>query len=574
MADKEENRPLGGNYEGISSPGSLNLNFIAEPDCGLDGVGQRQAEENIKRLDHELQSRLNELQTVLDVVPVAIAIAYDPDCQNIRLNRAGEAMLGLGAGVNASKSADHGRRLPFKVLRNGVELDPEDLPIQYAARHATAVRDVELEIIREDGKTLTLSEYASPLYDEAGKVRGCVGVFVDITERKRAEEALREADRRKDEFLAMLAHELRSPLAPIRNAVQILKALGPIEPRFAWGIEVIDRQVGQMASLLDDLLDVARIMQGKVSLKPERIALADIVECAVESSLPLIDVRRQEFDIKLPEPLFCLHGDRLRLAQVLANLLNNAAKYTGEGGCISLSVSREEGEAVFRVRDNGIGISPDLLPKVFDLFAQADQSLARAQGGLGLGLPLARQLAELHGGTVTGFSAGLGQGSEFTLRLPLPQGLQIPAAESTSADKSRGEAPPLRILVVDDHADTVETLAIWLRLAGHEVSSANNGATALRCAAEFRPHAVLLDIGLPGVDGYEIARELRQGGQTRQAVLIALTGYGRAEDIRQSSAAGFDRHLLKPVDAQELSALLASIAAERDADGGMVGGQA
>jgi len=527
---------------------------------------QKQSAERIKRLNRELQSRLDELQTVLDVVPVAIAIAYDRECRNIRMNRAGEAMLGLPPGGNASKSADEEGRLPFKVLRNGVELAPEDLPLQYAARHASAVREIEVELVRADGNTLILYEYASPLYDETGRVRGSVGVLVDITERKRAEEALREADRRKDEFLAMLAHELRNPLAPIRNALQVMKSLEPKEPRFEWSRAVIERQIGQMARLLDDLLDVARIMQGKVTLKPERIALAGIVERALESSQPLIKERRQELAVTLPETPHWLEGDPVRLAQTLSNLLNNAAKYTGEGGRISLSASREGSEAVIRVGDNGVGIAAELLPRIFDPFAQADHSLAHAQGGLGLGLPLARQLAEMHGGTVTGASAGLGLGSEFTLRLPLAQERPPPAEEPTKTAGADTEKPRrLRILVVDDYADAAETLAIWLRLLGHEVMSADSGARALECAARFRPQVVLLDIGLPDMDGYAVAQALRQSPETRQAVLAALTGYGQGEDVRRSRAAGFDYHLLKPVPPEELSAILASVEARQGA---------
>ena len=522
---------------------------------------QKQSEQRIKRLNRVLQSKLDELQTVLDVVPVAIAIAYDRDCQNIRLNRAGEALLGLAPGINASKSADGSGRLPFKVLRDGTELAPEDLTIQYAVRHAIAVREIETEIVRADGKTLNLYEYASPLYDEKGGVRGCVGVFVDISELKRAEEALREADRRKDEFLAMLAHELRNPLAPIRNALQVMKTLGPKEPRLEWSRAVIDRQISQMARLLDDLLDVARIMQGKVTLKPERVALADIVERALESSLPLIEERRQHIAVKLPQSPHWLQGDPVRLAQALSNLLNNAAKYTGVEGRIRLSASLEGNSAVIQVSDNGVGMAAELLPRIFDPFAQADHSLAHAQGGLGLGLPLARQLAEMHGGSVTGSSPGLGQGSEFTLRLPLLQAQPAPAEEHPPSPKTPLAQPPkLRILVVDDYADTAETLAVWLRLAGHEVKSADSGAQALATAERFHPQVVLLDIGLPDMDGYEVAQALRQAPATRQAMLIALSGYGQSEDIRRSNAAGFNGHLLKPVSPEELAEMLASTA--------------
>jgi PAS domain S-box-containing protein len=523
-----------------------------------DITEQKKSEERIKQLNRDLQSRLDELQTVLDVVPVAIAIAYDRNCQRIRLNRAGEAMLGLAPGINASKSAGCAERLPFKVLRGGRELAPDELPIQYAAKHGVNLREVEVEVVRQDGKTLTLYEYASPLFDETGCVRGCVGVFVDITERKRGEEALRETDRRKDEFLAMLAHELRNPLAPIRNALQVMKSLGPKEPRFEWSREVIDRQISLMARLLDDLLDVARIMQGKAVLKPERIALAEVVERALETSQPLIAERGHDIVVTLPQTPCWLFGDPVRLAQALSNLLNNAAKYTGDGGLIRLSASREGDIAVIKVSDNGDGIAADMIARIFDLFAQADHSLAHAQGGLGLGLPLARQLAEMHGGSLAASSTGLGRGSEFTLRLPLmenqPTGTRQPAVATASPLRR------LKVLVVDDYADTAETLSVWLRLAGHDVRSAATGAGALAIAARFQPHVVLLDIGLPDMDGYAVAQSLRENPATRQAVLVALTGYGQLGDVRRASAAGFDHHLLKPVPAEALTAILASVA--------------
>ena len=545
----------------VDGQGAIGGILIFSEDIGE----QRQFKENIKRLNRELQSRLDELQTVLDVVPVGIAIAYDRDCQDIRLNRAGAAMLGLAPGSNASKSAAAGESLPFKVLRGGVELAAEELPIQYAARHAVAVREIEIEIARADGNSLTLYEYASPLFDEAGEVRGCVGVFVDITARKRAEEALREADRRKDEFLAMLAHELRNPLAPIRNALQIMQSLWPREPRFQWCRDVIERQAGQMARLLEDLLDVARIRQGKITLKPERVALAEIVERALESSLPLIEERGHKIAVELADAPHWLQGDPVRLAQALANLLNNAAKYTAAGGRIELRAGREGGEAVVRVRDNGVGIAAELLPKVFDLFAQADHPPAHAQGGLGLGLPLARQLAALHGGAVEGRSAGPGQGSEFTLRLPLAAEPAAAAREPPPGPSPRA-ARRLKILVVDDHTDAAETLAVWLRLEGHEVKYVGSGAAALAAAAAFLPHVVLLDIGLPDMDGYAVARALRENPQTRRAALVALTGYGQESDLRRSREAGFDRHLLKPVAPGALSAVLAEVAAPENGE--------
>lgn len=389
------------------------------------------------------------------------------------------------------------------------------------------------------------------------------GFIHDITERKRPEEALREADRRKDEFLAMLAHELRNPLAPIRNAVQLLKEQDvATSPMLEWCRNIIDRQSSHMARLLDDLLDVARTMQGKISLKTEYFNLAEIVDSAIETCGPLIKARGLKLVILHSATPQWLRGDRFRLAQVLSNLLNNAAKYTDEGGRITLSVSQEESMSVIKVRDTGIGISPDMLPYVFDLFTQADRSLSHSQGGLGIGLTLVRRLVEMHGGTVDASSAGIGQGSEFTVRLPLLSNEHNEIAESALPGGAMPLCPKLRILVVDDYPDALDSLSMLLQAEGHEVDTANCGAKAIERAQAFQPQVVLLDIGLPDMDGYEVAQRLRELSETQLAVLIALTGYGQPEDRARSKRAGFDHHLLKPVDPDILAALLASVANE------------
>ena len=394
------------------------------------------------------------------------------------------------------------------------------------------------------------------MIDDDNSCNKLLGVATDITERKRAEEALRLADRRKDEFLAMLAHELRNPLAPIRNAVQLLKMQEATDPKLAWSLNVIDRQVTHMAQLLDDLLDVARIMQGKITLKAERFELTDIVNNAIETSRPLIESRGQELIISQTTTPQWIEGDRVRLAQVLSNLLNNAAKYTSEGGKITLSVMREGSDVVIEVRDTGIGIAPDILPQIFELFIQADHSLAHSQGGLGIGLTLVRQLVEIHGGTVTAASAGIGQGSSFTVRLPALS-MESFATESALTESALPMSK-LRILVVDDYADAAESLAMLLQTEGHEVETADCGMKAIERAQVFHPQVVLLDIGLPDLDGYEVAKRLRMLPETRDAILIALTGYGQAEDIERSQSAGFNHHLLKPLNFEKLSALLTS----------------
>jgi len=412
------------------------------------------------------------------------------------------------------------------------------------------------KVTHTDGSVHWYNTIKIPLIDD-DKCDKVLVVATDITERKRAEEALRLADRRKDEFLAMLAHELRNPLAPIRNAVQFLKMQEVTDPRLTWSYGVIDRQVTHMAQLLDELLDMSRIMQGKIRLKIEHLELTDIVNNAVETSRPLIDARRQELIISQTTPPQRLVGDRVRLAQVLSNLLNNAAKYTNEGGKIMLNVMREGSDAVIEVKDTGIGIAPDILPHIFDLFSQADHTLAHSQGGLGIGLALVRQLVEIHGGTVVAASGGIGQGSSFTVRLPaLPTGSS--AAESALTE-SVLPMPKFRILVVDDYVDAAESLMMLLQAKGHEVETADCGMKAIERAQVFRPQVVLLDIGPPDLDGYETAKRLRALPETQDTTLIALTGYGQPDDRKCSQSAGFNHHLLKPLNFDELSALLASL---------------
>ncbi len=369
--------------------------------------------------------------------------------------------------------------------------------------------------------------------------------------------ALEDANRRKDEFLAMLAHELRNPLAPIRNALHIIGMRGPERRqsvRQAW--EIVDRQVDHMVRLVDDLLDVSRITRGKINLQKQPLDVSAIVSRAVEGSRPLIDSRGHTLEIHLPDDAGRVEGDPVRLAQVLWNLLNNAAKYTPEGGHIRLTVEKGEGEVVLRVRDTGMGIPADVLPAIFDLFTQAERTLERAEGGLGIGLTLVRQLTEMHDGTVEATSAGPGQGSEFVVRLPLL--MDAPLADGTvGAADDGGSSRRRRILVVDDNRDSAESLATLLRLVGNEVKTAHDGRQALETAAAYRPDMVLLDIGLPVLNGYEVARRLRTEPSYGRAVLVALTGYGSEEDRRRSLSAGFDHHMVKPVDFDSLRTLLA-----------------
>jgi signal transduction histidine kinase/DNA-binding response OmpR family regulator len=366
---------------------------------------------------------------------------------------------------------------------------------------------------------------------------------------------IQENDRRKNEFLAMLAHELRNPLAPVRSAVHVLHLRGPSMPELDWAREVIDRQVTHLVRLVDDLLDVSRITRGKIRLQPEPTEAAAVVASAVETSRPVIEGHQHQLTVTLPEGPVRLNADPARLAQVLANLLNNAAKYTPEGGRIWLTVERQEAEAVFRVRDSGMGIPREMLGKVFDLFTQIDSSLDRAQGGLGIGLTMVRRLVELHGGSVQALSDGPGKGAEFVIRLPA---LVEDRGAAASEERPAPDVPcrACRVLVVDDNIDAAESLARLLRLHGHEVRLAFNGASALEVARVFRCEAVVLDIGLPGMDGYEVARRLRADPETRDVLLIAASGYGQEEDRAMSHEAGFNHHLVKPVDYAALERLL------------------
>jgi signal transduction histidine kinase/CheY-like chemotaxis protein len=371
----------------------------------------------------------------------------------------------------------------------------------------------------------------------------------------KSEESLRNADRRKDEFLAMLAHELRNPLAPIRNSMQIMRKPGVSDDVVAWAAQVIDRQVDHLTRLVDDLLDVSRIVHGKISLKDEILEIANIINEAVEGSRPLIDARRQELSVRLPEETVRVKGDPVRLAQVVSNLLNNAAKYSETGQRIWLDVETSDRWVAIRVRDNGIGISSDLLPYVFDLFTQANHSFARTQGGLGLGLTLVKRLVEMHGGRVQVWSKGLGHGSEFFVQLP-----RVIVPEQTEArvphnEGDMGQDAPIRVLVVDDNQDALESMAMLMRFEGHTVAVASDGASALAEAAQFHPQVILLDIGMPGMDGYAVTRELR-ARHSEPMVIIALTGYGQPEDRDRAKAAGFTDHVTKPIDPDTLNALM------------------
>jgi PAS domain S-box-containing protein len=397
---------------------------------------------------------------------------------------------------------------------------------------------------------------ARPVTAERGQLNGVVISAVDVTQKVLTRNALEAANKRKDEFLAMLAHELRNPLAAIATAVEVLRMCGSDDPRKRNSIDAAARQASHMKRLLDDLLDVSRITSGNIELRRETIDLAEVIAQAVQLTTPLIRSRRQQFSIELaPEPLF-VNGDSDRLVQIISNLLTNAAKYTPVGGRIRLEVHRLNGEIAISVSDNGTGISPEALPHIFDLFVQADRALDRTDGGLGIGLTIVRRLVDMHGGRIEARSAGLGQGSEFVIGLPA-----VEAPRSSSPPPvvpSTNPSAGLDVLVAEDNADVAQMLTAILEIDGHRVTVVGDGMAAVEVAERDRPDVVLLDIGLPHSSGYEVANRLRESMQQDAPMLVALTGYGRAEDRARALAAGIDHHLVKPVDVAQLRRILAA----------------
>ena len=466
-------------------------------------------------------------------------------------NVGGERMLGYRMGEILGK--------PVSMFH-----PPEDaLRIRREALAALAAEGTwrsELPFVRRDGSRGVCETVVKPLANARGDVYGAVSVNRDITERRRAEQQLKrlnlelsKADRRKDEFLATLAHELRNPLAPMRNVLEILRLKEFADPQLNWSRDVFDRQLQHMTHLVDDLLEVSRITQGKLELRKQRLELARSMQSAMEAARPTVQASSHHLSVTLPrEPLY-LDADPTRLSQMILNLLNNAAKYTPPGGSISLAAEREGDQAVIVVRDSGIGIPPEHLGSVFEMFSQLAPALDRSQGGLGIGLALVRGLAELHGGTVAAFSSGPGTGSEFVIRLPLSH---APAEASDGAPLETAPQAALRVVIVDDNADAADSLAMVLGLEGHEVRTAGDGMAGLALIREFGPQAVILDIGLPLLNGYEVARRIRDEHEEADILLIAVTGWGQQQDKQTAVAAGFDHHFTKPVDPRELQRVM------------------
>jgi PAS domain S-box-containing protein len=518
-------------------------------------VGAQLDVTDTKRIEMDLRAERERLRLALDAA-AAGAFDWNPQTRQVQWTDGHYELLGLEPGS---------RPATYELWSRHVH--PEDLErakrgVREALASQRRYRD-EYRIIRADGAERWV-EVQGLTFQQGGRSVRMVGVIIDVTERRLAEgrllsaqSALREADRRKDEFLATLAHELRNPLAPIRHAAQALNSPHLTDTQASWARQVIHRQVEHMSRLLDDLLDVARITRGKLEIRKEPIALSVVIDTAVEAARPLIDERRHALTVALPAPVPTVDADAVRLAQVLSNLLTNAAKYTDPGGRIALHARVESGRLSIGVRDSGIGLTRAELATVFEMFSQSQDAQSRSQGGLGIGLALVKGLVRLHGGSVTASSEGPGRGSEFTLTLPvLETGERASAGAASRAEEAQRSGRGARILVADDNQDAAESLAMLLRLSGHEVRVATSGRAALTLAADFRPAAALLDIGMPELNGYEVARALRAEPWGKAMRLIALTGWGQDEDKRRAREAGFDHHLTKPVGFEHLEALL------------------
>lgn len=437
--------------------------------------------------------------------------------------------------------------------------DRQDEEHEIIARVSRGERVEHFETVRvtRQGRLIDISLSISPVRDSAGRIVGASKVARDITERKRAEAALREADQRKDQFIALLAHELRNPLAPLRNGLQVMR-LSKDAHAVASAREMMDRQLAHMVRLIDDLLDISRVRENKMELRRSRVLLKDVISSAVETARPAIDESGHELFISLPaEPIF-LDADLTRLAQVFSNLLTNAAKYTDRGGRIMVAAQRQGAEALVSVQDTGAGIPSDALPRIFDMFSQVDRSIERSTGGLGIGLALVKGLVEMHGGTVTARSAGQGQGSIFTVKLSVLENA-APASPVVLPDDEPTATGRRRILVVDDNRDSAISMAMMLKLMGNEVRTAHDGIEAIEVAEAFRPEAILMDLGMPKLNGYDATQRIREQPWGRDMVIIALTGWGQEKDRIHSKAVGCNGHLVKPVSMSDLAKLLSEL---------------
>jgi PAS domain S-box-containing protein len=504
-------------------------------------VLERTAE--LARANREVRDNEERLRLALAVAQVA-TWEWDLTTGKMRWSADPEVVFGFPAGAFG----------PDARISRAVH--PDDAgALEEAFQRAMETGDFEAEYraVRPDGSVVWITDCGRVVHDANNQPNRILGVSGDLTRRKALEEALRESDRRKDEFLATLAHELRNPLAPIRYAVKVLDVKGSGTPEQRWAVELIERQTQHMARLIDDLLDINRITRNALELRKESVELSTVIDAAVETVRPLIERDRHELAINLPSEKIYVNGDPVRLAQIFSNLLNNAAKYSKTeqgGGKISLTAKPHGSTVAVSVKDNGVGISDVMLPRVFEMFAQVNKSIDQSEGGLGIGLALARRLVEMHGGSIEAFSEGLRKGSQFTVHLPMI--VAAPQHNPTVEQKIEIDGARRRILIADDNPDVAESFEVMLQMFGHDVRTAFDGMEALERAEEFRPDVIVLDVGMPKLDGYETARRIRQQPWGQDVVLIAVTGWGNEKDKNQSAEAGFDIHLVKPVDADTI----------------------
>ena len=507
-----------------------------------------------KRAEEALRASEERYRRLLGLMPAAVYTCEAPAGTITFYNEHAAALWGRAPRIGDTDECFCGS---FRLWRpDGSPLPHAETPMAVTLREGREFRNREVIIERPDGSRIHVLVNIDPLRDARGRVVGAINVFHDTTALKQAEEALREADHRKDEFLATLSHELRTPLAPLRNSLQLLRLAGDGDASSAPIREMMERQVNHLVRLVDDLLEMSRISRGAFELRREHVDVAAVIRNAVETSEPLIGTAGHRLVVSLPDRPLWLQGDPVRLAQILANLLNNAAKYTAPGGEVRVWARREADAAVISVRDSGAGIAPDALPGLFRMFSRGDRASRSSQGGLGIGLSLARRLAEMHGGSIEAASEGLGKGAEFTMRLPLCESQQ---PEPSGEVQSAAALSQKRILVVDDNRDAADSLSMVLKFLGADVRVARDGRQALDEIRTYDPAVVLLDIGMPGMDGYEVARRIRTRFPDRRTAIVALTGWGQENDRRQARDAGFDHHLVKPAEIGALQALLASL---------------
>ncbi|HYG76441.1 MAG TPA: PAS domain S-box protein [Planctomycetota bacterium] len=507
-----------------------------------------------KKIEAQLRQSQEELRNLLRLLPVGVYTCEAPSGKLTYWNE--QAVKLWGRVPNTGESADRYCGSHKLYTLDGSFLPHEKCPMEIALREGRAFRNIEVEVERPDGSRFIALVSIDPIRNDAGQVVGAINVFQDMSALKHAERQLKEADRRKDEFLATLAHELRNPLAPIRNSLHVLRMAGQNPAAASRVNQMMERQVAHLVRLVDDLLEVSRISRGKIELKKERLSISAIVHHAVETSKPFIESGKHSLSISVPEDPIYVEGDAVRLSQVLSNLLNNAAKYMESGGRIVLSARVENEKVSISVRDTGIGIPRDMITRVFDMFVQVENPLRRTQDGLGIGLSLVRSLVTMHGGEVEVKSDGVGCGSEFTIRLPIATKQEFKDSEQPAA-QSEVDPAICRILVVDDNKDSADSLGMMLNFLGADVQVVYDGKTALESIKTLRPTIIFMDLGMPGMDGCEAARLVRQRPENKELRLVALTGWGQEEDRRRSREAGFDQHLVKPIDFDALQAVLA-----------------